>query len=166
MYPTTVIGRILACTCAYFGVATSGILVSILVDRYQRVYNRKRFFPDHVISAIDPCESEHDEKQDFINRKLSETKNVLSNKENLAPASTPSIYLSIKNKKSLRHNRSAVPVRLIISFTDNEMNEKSMDRIANEIMEELTDEVKNSEYKIKFKLIKRKTDHLHNEMTT
>ncbi|CAF1526460.1 unnamed protein product, partial [Rotaria sordida] len=54
MYPTTVIGRILACTCAYFGVATSGILVSILVDRYQRVYNRKRFFPDHVISAIDP----------------------------------------------------------------------------------------------------------------
>ncbi|CAF4354584.1 unnamed protein product, partial [Rotaria sordida] len=46
MYPITVLGRIFACACAYFGVATGGILISILVDRYQRVYNRKKFFPE------------------------------------------------------------------------------------------------------------------------
>lgn len=43
MYPITPIGRLLSCLCALFGAATMGMLISVLVDRYQRVYNRKKF---------------------------------------------------------------------------------------------------------------------------
>jgi hypothetical protein len=47
LYPITPIGRILSCICALFGAATMGMLISVLVDRYQRVYNRKKFLPQH-----------------------------------------------------------------------------------------------------------------------
>ena len=78
MYPVTTIGRILACLCAFFGVSTSGMLISVLVDRYQRIYNRKKFFPEQMMTAVDSSDNEHDEKQDFINRKLTSTKQTLS----------------------------------------------------------------------------------------
>ena len=46
MFPITPIGRNLSCLCALFGAVTMGMLVLVLVDRYQRVYNRKKFFLD------------------------------------------------------------------------------------------------------------------------
>ena len=42
--PKTALGRALACFAAIYGVTIVSILVSVLVGRYQRVYNRKRFF--------------------------------------------------------------------------------------------------------------------------
>jgi hypothetical protein len=46
------------------------MLVSVLVDRYQRVYKRKQYCPEQILSPIDSSDSEHQEKQDFIDRKL------------------------------------------------------------------------------------------------
>ena len=59
--PITAIGRILACLCALFGTATIGMLVSILVDRYQRVYTRKRYINEDVIDFDDYPEGNSDE---------------------------------------------------------------------------------------------------------
>ena len=44
--PQTALGRALACLAAVYGISIVSMLVSILVGRYQRVYNRKRFFKD------------------------------------------------------------------------------------------------------------------------
>lgn len=44
--PETALGRALACFAAVYGISIVSMLVSILVGRYQRVYNRKRFFKD------------------------------------------------------------------------------------------------------------------------
>ena len=41
--PITPIGRIIASLCALFGAATVGMLVSVLVERYQRVFTRKLY---------------------------------------------------------------------------------------------------------------------------
>ena len=49
MAPTTTIGRCIASLCALFGAATIGMLVSVLVDRYQRVYSRKLYLKDEII---------------------------------------------------------------------------------------------------------------------
>lgn len=44
--PITALGRALACFAAIYGISTVSMLVSVLVGRYQRVYNRKRFLND------------------------------------------------------------------------------------------------------------------------
>lgn len=44
--PQTALGRALACLAAVYGISIVSMLVSILVGRYERVYNRKRFFKD------------------------------------------------------------------------------------------------------------------------
>ncbi len=41
--PITPLGRGLACLGAIYGISIVSMLVSVLVDRYQRVYTRKRF---------------------------------------------------------------------------------------------------------------------------
>ncbi|CAF1117940.1 unnamed protein product [Didymodactylos carnosus] len=46
LYPITAAGRILACLCAFSGTATIGMLASVLVDRYQRVYTRKLYIKE------------------------------------------------------------------------------------------------------------------------
>ena len=55
--PITPIGRILACLCALFGAATMEMLVSVLVDRYQRVYNRKKFFSQQELFEQSPTQN-------------------------------------------------------------------------------------------------------------
>lgn len=41
--PVTSVGRVLACLAAIYGVSVVSVLVSVLVDRYQRVFARKHF---------------------------------------------------------------------------------------------------------------------------
>ncbi|CAF3162127.1 unnamed protein product [Rotaria sp. Silwood2] len=166
MYPITVTGRIFACTCAYFGVATGGILVSILVDRYQRVYNRKKFYPEQIISAVDPNESEHEEKQEFINRKLSEVKHFVSNIPIIPPTPAPSISSPKTNRQFSKMSTLSSQIQFIISFNDNQTHDQSINQTANELMSELKEVVKNSNEEINFKLIKRKTNSLNDRIST
>lgn len=53
MCPTTAAGRIITCLCALCGPATMGMLISVLVDRYQRVYNRKMYIQEDDVSNVD-----------------------------------------------------------------------------------------------------------------
>jgi hypothetical protein len=53
MCPITAGGRVITCMCALFGAATMGMLTSVLVDRYQRVYNRKMYVSESESSSAD-----------------------------------------------------------------------------------------------------------------
>lgn len=50
--PVTATGRALACVMSVFGITILSMLASVLVDRYQRVYSRKRFFNDENVEEI------------------------------------------------------------------------------------------------------------------
>jgi hypothetical protein len=149
MYPVTIAGRILACTCAFFGVAISGMLVSVLVEHYQRVYNRKQFLPEQIITAIDSSDSEQEEKQDFINKKLSGIKKNLSSIP-ILPTTIPSPK---NDRKYSECNNSSSHVRFIIKITEDQVNDDSIHDTANELMTELSETVKSTGEQINFKLI-------------
>ena len=51
--PTTPAGRVIACLCALSGAGTIAMLVSVLVDRYQRVYTRKLYVKPEQIDFGD-----------------------------------------------------------------------------------------------------------------
>lgn len=63
MAPITVIGRIVACLCALSGASTIGVLVSVLVDRYQRVYARKLYVQDEPIDFNEHSDESSDENE-------------------------------------------------------------------------------------------------------
>lgn len=52
MTPVTAVGRGLACLGAIYGISIVSMLVSVLVDRYQRVYTRKRFLQEDYAESM------------------------------------------------------------------------------------------------------------------
>lgn len=61
IYPITPVGRIIACLCALCGAATIGMLVSVLVDRYQRVFARKLYINEDIIDFDDYSDDENND---------------------------------------------------------------------------------------------------------
>lgn len=59
--PITPVGRIVACFCALCGAAMIGMLVSVLVDRYQRVFARKLYIKEEIIDFDDYSDEENDD---------------------------------------------------------------------------------------------------------
>lgn len=51
--PTTAVGHVIACLCAFSGAGVIAMLVSILVDRYQRVFTRKMYMHPEKIDFQD-----------------------------------------------------------------------------------------------------------------
>jgi hypothetical protein len=158
MYPITAIGRVLACGCAFCGIAISGMLISVLIDHYQRVYNRRKFSPEQILSAIHSSDSEHDEKQDFINRNLSGSKKTLSGLSNLPPKSPLPLIFINNRRKSSKYNYPSSYVRFIFTLIDDQTNNKFMDKTANEIMKELTEIIRNTGDQIHLKLVSAGAD--------
>ena len=124
MYPETAIGQVLACLCALFGAATIGMLVSVLVDRYQRVYNRKKFYPEQVISPVDASDAEHDEKEEFLRKNLSGLKRSPTNE----PFFFPTLALRPPSPGVVHRpsENSSSHVRFIVSLTDEQLAEQLM----------------------------------------
>ncbi|CAF3107250.1 unnamed protein product [Rotaria sp. Silwood2] len=59
--PVTALGRLTAVLCALTGVGTVGMLVSILVDRYQRVYTRKLYIKPEQIDFNEYSDEENED---------------------------------------------------------------------------------------------------------
>ncbi|CAF3698778.1 unnamed protein product [Rotaria sp. Silwood1] len=59
--PVTVLGRLTAVLCALTGVGTVGMLVSVLVDRYQRVYTRKLYIKPEEIDFNQYSDEENED---------------------------------------------------------------------------------------------------------
>jgi len=164
MYPITIAGRILACVCALLGVAIGGMLVSVLVDSYQRVYNRKKFFPEQIMSAIDASDSEHDKKQDFIDRKLSGTRKNLSGISTVPVEPSAPVIFPKMNRKLSRYNCPSSYVRFIITITDDQTNNKFMRNIANDLMKELTEIIQTNGDRINLKLISAESNSSNDKL--
>lgn len=150
MYPITAIGRVLACLCALVGAGTIAMLVSVLVDRYQRVYNRKKFYPEQVISPVDAADAEHDEKEDFIRRKLTGLKRNLSNQSVFFPTLAP--YRPSPVVRQTSKPSSSSHVRFIISLTN--------DQLVDQLMRELTEAIDISGEEMHLKLVSDRGESL------
>ncbi|CAF3799472.1 unnamed protein product [Rotaria sordida] len=61
LVPITALGRLIAVLCALTGVGTIGMLVSVLVDRYQRVYTRKLYIKPEQIDFNDYSDEENED---------------------------------------------------------------------------------------------------------
>jgi hypothetical protein len=59
-----------------------GMLISVLVDHYQRVNNRKKYFPEEETFPIDSLENEHNQIQNIIMKKFHQSK-ITSTLENI-----------------------------------------------------------------------------------
>jgi hypothetical protein len=77
MIPITPIGRMVACLCALSGSATIGVLVSVLVDRYQRVFARKLFVNEAPIDFDDYSDGESSDIELETHPQVTETLSAL-----------------------------------------------------------------------------------------
>ena len=59
--PVTVGGRIIACFCALSGTGTIAMLTSVIVDRYQRIYNRRMYIKPKAIRSEDIFNNEQND---------------------------------------------------------------------------------------------------------
>jgi hypothetical protein len=139
--PITVIGRVISCLCALFGAATIGMLVSVLVDRYQRVYSRKLFIKEDVIdfdvssdednNDIDSIDStfiarhrENSKIEDPDARAKEYAEQFNTNPNELVQ--TPDSHITI-DENPLKRDSSRV--HLIIGYVDNENHQKTEDLV-------------------------------------
>jgi len=137
--PITPIGRIISCFCALFGTATIGMLVSVLVDRYQRVYARKLFIKEEPIDFHDDSDDENSDTDSndirLSNKSLRSLKienpHVCSkenaiNQTNLITeiSQTPESIIDI-DENSVKQNNNRI--HFIIGYVDNENQETSHD---------------------------------------
>ena len=147
MYPTTAIGRILTCLCALVGSATMGMLVSVLVDRYQRVYNRKMYVPESSKPPVDIDNiDEMDEDSDSV---FSTQKRRLS-----AALSQPLSSLQARRK----HGTPSVAVQphtlqFLVSFDDRDQQRTVTNKLVTALKEKLTEALSDAEIEINLKLM-------------
>ena len=143
--PITPIGRIIACLCGLCGATTIGMLVSILVDRYQRVYARKLYINEDMIDFNDfsdddnnDTDSKGDSSQLHRHSNMRETENPNAsarinaafrsdnpnNETKTTDMSLVSDRLTAQGNLFDRRNSS---VHFIVGYVDNEEHETSRD---------------------------------------
>ncbi|CAF0998081.1 unnamed protein product [Adineta ricciae] len=143
IYPITPLGRVIACLCSLFGAATIGMLVSVLVDRYQRVYARKLYINDEIVKFEDLSEDENNDHVSRTNswrhRQQNQTKdienpdarameNAAFEEENNRP-SVPDIIVSTSVEENVKDiiPRNNSRVHFIIGYVDDDKHAASLD---------------------------------------
>jgi hypothetical protein len=114
--PITIIGRIIACLCALFGAATIGMLVSVLVDRYQRVFARKLYINEepvdlHELSDVDEQSNNDDD-----------TTRTVADEQRLSHTSIPMIQMSHLStiEPTCSHETSSHRIYFILGYVNDE----------------------------------------------
>ncbi|CAF3580994.1 unnamed protein product [Rotaria socialis] len=144
--PVTPAGRIIACLCSLCGATTIGMLVSILVDRYQRVFARKLYTNEDVIDFYDYSDDENNETEsgrgsmlfhrhshakEIEDRDKKNKFNLPLNKDAMNRRLTTDISETLDtediNENSMSRRNSAV--HFIIDYVDSEQHDKSRDLI-------------------------------------
>lgn len=108
----TPIGRIIGCLCALFGVTTIGMLVSIMVDRYQRVYAQKLYFHEEVIDFDDYSDDDNEDLESKRSRCTTESHCESTNEE-----------LNARAKRTAWHACSSLRVPLTVESSFEEEQE-------------------------------------------
>ncbi len=131
MYPITVGGRILTCFCALFGSATMGMLTSVLVDRYQRVFNRKMYLSEQEIPLPDcDTKSNHDDNDVKSNGSSSKSER----KRRTSPPFTQRIS-SVQEKIKNDRYQALSKLQFVVSFKDDCVADEIVTVIKRKLME-------------------------------
>jgi hypothetical protein len=162
MYPITITGRIIACLCALSGPATMGMLVSVLVDRYQRVYNRKMYLTEPELSSIDlETVGHHD---DDTNSVFSLPRSARRGRLSAVLSRRASSYVeNIKHDQRLSSVSTTEPYKLqfIVSFNDNnDENYTATDHVVTEMKKKLTEAISSTDIDVNLKLIDENKNEL------
>jgi hypothetical protein len=164
MYPVTVIGRIFTCLCAFVGAGMMGMLVSVLVNRYQRVHNRKMYIPEQKVSSVEfhrLSNSENDTETGFTSRKSSRIRQM---------SSSVSRRLSLVQRKLKNDQRRASSqsyrVNFAISFDGENIDNNKAGNIVTAMKEKVTEAVSDAANGINLKLIGNKNNKIWTTLTS
>lgn len=155
MYPITAAGRILTCLCALFGSATMGMLVSVFVDRYQRVYNQKMYITEPDIQTVD-FDSVSNVDNDEVRSVHSSLK--LSRRRNLSAVLNQrlsSIQEKIKNDR-----RQSSEFQLIVSFNENNKDHNVTEHMIAMMKKKLMEAISTADMNVNLKLIDNDSQEL------
>lgn len=150
MYPVSTVGRIMTCLGAFVGAGMMAMLVSVLVDRYQRVYTRKMFIPDRQESSLNLNQIRH-----------STSIEKLSRREQLPSFINRSINSIQKN---IRHDqrRSSIQtykVQFAVTFNTTQIETQQADAIVNTMKEKMSEAASNAGAGVDIKIIEKVNDH-------
>ena len=147
MYPVTAVGRLLTCLCALLGSATMGMLTSVLVDRYQRVFNRKMY-----ISEPDVPLAEADVKSDLDDDDKSRTSSgKIHRKARISNGLNNSISSLQQKRKNDRSQKAKL--QLLVSFNDDTKDRRGSDEMIIMMKRKLTEAISTTNIDVNLKLI-------------
>jgi hypothetical protein len=131
-----------------------GMLISVLVDRYQRVYNRKMYVAEPEISRVD---------LDNMNNSDDDTKSVFSlqksnRRRKLSVAISQQVSAIQEKIKNDRHQLHKL--QFIVSFNDNNKDHNTTDHIVTIMKKKLTEAISSIDIDVNLKLI----DHNSKEL--
>ena len=168
MYPVTSIGRILTCLCAFVGAGMMGMLVSILVDRYQRVYNRKMYVPQDEIPS---CEFRRFRSVPDDDNKTKKSCEKTSQRQQISSIVSHHLSNIQKQFKYERHHSSiqAYKARFLVSFNGENLDSQTAQAMVNIMKEKMTEALPDTNARIQLVLMEEKNNRLwttYNSETT
>ncbi|CAF1146165.1 unnamed protein product [Didymodactylos carnosus] len=139
LYPKTAIGRCIACLCAVFGTAVLGMLASVLVDRYQRVYTRKLYLQSEQID-FDEYSDDEEQNEKYPSQSRFDWRNDMKKHENVIQNLDPRLHEvdddenlhTTVTDNELTKEEEAIPrtnsnVRFIIGYVDDSDEDDTQD---------------------------------------
>lgn len=159
MCPVTPIGRILTCFCAFVGAGMMGMLVSILVDRYQRVYNRKMFVPQDEIPSF---EFKRFRSVGRDESRTEESCKKTSQRHQISSIISRHLSNIQKQFKYNRHHSSAqaYKARFLISFNGENLDSQTAQGMANAMKEKIAEVLPDTNARIQLLLMEEKNNRL------
>jgi hypothetical protein len=127
--PVTPLGRALASLCAIFGISVVSMLVSVLAERYQRVYTRKLFLNEKY---SDNLVFEDDENNDSFRSETPTRKQT----ESLPNTDETLIYKEISEEEKNRSENSTEKIQFVIGFISDD-SKKIKQSMMIEVIKEL-----------------------------
>jgi len=162
MYPVTAIGRIITCLCAFVGAGMMGMLVSVLVDRYQRVYNRKMYVPQHEIPSVEfsRFRSSENNANDHTDTKISSRKT--SRRQQLSSIVSDRLSSVHQRFKRDQHRLStqAYQVQFVVSFDGENIERNEAENIYTTMKEKMNEAIPDTGAIIKLQLMEKKNNRL------
>jgi hypothetical protein len=158
MYPISPTGRILACICAFVGAGMMGMLVSVLVGRYQRVYNRKMYIPEPEVSTADleqRLNSQDNTKSNHSSRRSSLKRPLPS----AIPDRLPSVHGNSRPNQRRSSSRSS-KAHSIVSFDGENIDDNQTDKLVLAVKAKLTEVEPDHGTGINLKSIKKQTGQI------
>ena len=154
MFPITAIGRALTCLCALLGSSTMGMLTSVLVDRYQRVYNRKMYISEPDVPLADA-----ETRSNIDDERKSNTSSVrLHRKSRLANTLNHSLTSLQQIRKNDRFQKAKL--QFLVTFTEDTKDRYASDQVVTMMKKKLTEAISATSVDVNLKLIDNDNEEL------